>query len=287
MSTLELLQTEGVAGWHAMAEKLRQISFEYTLKDSSQNEGQVREREKRVKGRLAGESFALTEAFPPGGDEILHGRNENYEFALDRKDRRPWRVSWQSAKHSSESPVGSAYSEIVGLLQLPWSISAVPLWDLVNSDRFSIVKVSGELSKELLVEFKIVPDNSKSRDLQGLSHGEIVLDAKRMWAIKRYSVGYENGMSANANIAYAPSGPPMLDRLALELEFSPARRSRTEITNVELREPDAGEDAAEFSIEHYGISENVQRPTSSRWMILIAVGVTLVLVGLLILRQRS
>lgn len=287
MNTLERLQTEGVAGWHAMAEKLRQISFDYTLTDSSQNGAQVSEREKRITGRLAGESFVLTEAFLPGGDEMLYGRNENYEFALDRKDRRPWRVSWQSAKHSSESPVGTAYSEIVGLLQLPWSIGEIPLWDLVNSRRFSIVKVSGEPSEELLVEFQIALDNSNNRELQGLSQGEMVLDTKRMWAIKRYRVKYGNGMSANANIAYAPAGPPMSDRLALELEFSPARKSRTEITDVELREPRADEDTAEFSIEHYGISENVQRPTSSRWIILIVVGVILVLVGLLILRQRS
>ncbi|MEX0613968.1 MAG: hypothetical protein WD229_17750, partial [Pirellulales bacterium] len=124
-----------------MERKLSHSSFDYVLVETDRSGSSSRERSKQVTGQFAGKTFLFTETVIPTEEVSVYGRNDRYEFALSRSGESPWTVSWQSSRRDDDTPVGSAYAYLAGMLRLPWSISATPLAKLVHHPRFSIRQV--------------------------------------------------------------------------------------------------------------------------------------------------
>lgn len=184
---LHRLQTEAVVKWKQMAEKLTSCSFDYTIIETNEGNRVNLARTKRVAGQVTKDCFLFRETIDSTGQVAVAARNRNYEFAISRSGEAPWSITWQN-KCGQTSPVGSAYEYYAGMLQLPWSISAVPLAKLVTSPRFSLcdVKVTGNDTVRL--QFKVQSSELNPDPLQNLAAGTVLLDSAHDWAIMKYEV---------------------------------------------------------------------------------------------------
>jgi len=246
--------------------------------------GDSTERTKRIMGQVAGECFLFKETVVPTQQISVYGRNERYEFALSRNGEAPWMVNWQSARQDEDTPVGSAYAYLGGMLHLPWSISATPLEKLVNHPRFSIRAVRQRDHGTVQIDFSVAPAGALEDDLQGLSSGFVVLDTTRRWAVTKYQVKYANGISSSATLAYGSPGPPEISQVRFELQTRPERTSAfaIDVANYDWnaeRNPD-------FTLPAFGLPDYHDPADRKRWLRLVNIGIILVLSGIILWRRR-
>jgi hypothetical protein len=281
---LQWLRSEATHEWQAMARKLSHGGFDYIVTGTELDGASTTSRRKRVTGRLAGGSFLFTETLIPTRQVSVYGRNDRYEFAISRRQESPWMVSWQSAGRDAESPVGSAYAYLKGMLQLPWSISATPLAKLVHDPRFSIREMQNSTNGTLRLRFSVAPAGADKDDLQGLASGVIVLDPQRHWAVTEYVAEYANGIASSVKLAYSHAGPPQLSRVVFELVTKPGQASRFDI-DVKKYDWSAAESSA-LTLSAFGLPEYEDPANRRRWLILMNVGFILVLVGVVLWRRK-
>ncbi len=282
--TLQRLRSEGVGEWQSMAHKLEHSNFDYAIREIDQKGKTTRERTKRVSARVVGQSFLLTEKLVPGELVSIYARNDRYEFALFRNGDAPWTISWQSSRRDDDSPVGSAYAYLAGMLHLPWSISAIPLEKLVKDSRFSVQSVRPADRDDLQIDFAISPTAQRPDSLQGLKCGSILLSPARHWAIQRYTAQYANQMSSSLKLSYGPLGPPEIKHAEFELDVSPEMRSKFAIDVGKYEWPTV--ESADFTLSSFGLPEFHEPLATRRWLMIVNLGVFFMLSGLIVWRRR-
>jgi hypothetical protein len=281
---LERLRNEAVAEWRAMAQQLSDCEFEYTIVETERRGADATERTKRVTGQVADKCFLFKEAIAATQQVSVYGRNERYEFALSRNGDAPWTVNWQSTRQDEDTPVGSAYAYLGGMLHLPWSISATPLEKLVAHPRFSIRAVRHRDHGLVQIDFIVAPPGALEDDLQGLSSGTVVLDTTRRWAITHYQVNYANRLAISATLAYGEPGPPEISHVHFELQTRPGR---TSVFDVHAAKYDwDAEPNPEFTLPAFGCPDYQDPADRRRWLKLVNIGIILVLTGIIIWRRR-
>ena len=281
---LERLRKEAVAEWRAMAQRLSDCEFEYTIVETERRGGDATERTKRIAGQVADKCFLFRETIVATQQVSVYGRNERYEFALSRNGDAPWTVNWQSTRQDENTPVGSAYAYLGGMLHLPWSISATPLEKLVTHPRFSIRSVRHRGHGLVQIDFIVAPPGALEDDLQHLSSGAVVLDTARRWAVTRYQVKYANRLAISATLAYGEPGPPEISDVHFELQTRP---ERTSIFDVHAANYDwDAEPNREFTLPAFGFPDYQDPADRRRWLKLVNVGIILVLTGIIIWRRR-
>jgi hypothetical protein len=215
----------------------------------------------------------------------VYGRNEHYEFALERRGDSPWAVAWQSSRRDEGTPVGSAHAYLGGMLHLPWSISAVPLGRLVDHPRFAIRRAQQGGRGMVRLDFEVAPAVDEEDDLQGLSGGYVVLDPARRWAVIEYRAHYGATMWSSANLAYGELGPPELRRVRFELRTAPTRAN---VFEIDVAGYDWAEAAnSEFTLPAFGLPDYEDPAARRRWLRLVNLGVVFVLLGLILRRRRQ
>lgn len=282
--TLERLRSEGVGEWQSMAHKLDYSNFDYTIREIDQKGKTTRVRTKSVSARVVGASFQLTEKLVADDLVSIYARNDRYEFALVRYGDSPWKITWQNSRRDDDSPVGSAYSYLAGMLHLPWSISAIPLEKLVNDSRFSVQSVRPADRDELQIDFSVVPTAEHPDSLQGLKCGSIFLSPARHWAIQRYTAQYANKMSSSLKLSYGPLGPPEIKHAEFALDVSADVRSKFAIDVAKYEWPTIQN--AEFTLSAYRLPEFHEPSATRRWLWIVNLGVIFMLSGLIVWRSR-
>jgi hypothetical protein len=281
---LERLRREAAVQWRGMARKLSHCGFEYTLVETDGGGRLAMRRAKRITGYVADNCFLLTETIESTEEVSVYGRNERYEFAITRSGNRPWTVVWQGPAGGEDTPVGSAHAYLIGMLCLPWSISAAPLDELVSDRRFSVRAVRRRSDDCVELEFAIAPADTGDNSLQGLSGGVLVLDPQRCWAIAQYHARYAQRMATSATLTYTRPGPPELRQVRFALRTRPKRTSDFEI-NV-ARYDWALDPEPEITLSAFGLPE-YQDPADRRWLGLVNLGMILVVAGFMLRRHRQ
>lgn len=282
---LQRLGSEAVVEWRAMAEKLEHSAFDYTIAETNRSGRTPLQRTKRVSGRVAGDCFLFTETIESTDQVSVYGRNDRYEFALGRTGDAPWIVQWQSARRDTDTPVGSAYAYLGGMLQLPWSISATPLEKLVTDPRFSIRAIRQGDSGNVWIDFAVAPTATRPDALQGLTGGSLALNPAHHWAIQRYVAKYANKMSSSIELVYGASGPPELKRVDFMLNISPQTSSKFSVVARNYDWNPA--ENAEFTLPAYGLPDFREPFSTRRWLVLINIGIVCLLLGLILYRRKQ
>jgi hypothetical protein len=281
---LHRLKTEALPQWREMARKLESSRFDYTVVETNRTGRTNLAQTKQVTGQLAGDCFLFTEMIESTAQASVYGRNDRYEFALNRTDDSPWMVTWQSARCDEDTPVGSAYAYLAGMLQRPWSISATPLERLVTDSRFSVRSVKQGENGDVQIEFSVQPSAVRPDPLQGLAAGTVVLDSSHHWAIQRYQVTYTNKMSSSLELTYGAAGPPELRHVEFELKQSPGNTSKFSIVAGKYEWTAAR--SAEFTLPAFGLPEFRSPRSTRRWIVLLNIGIICILVGLILYRRK-
>jgi hypothetical protein len=282
---LERLRNEAAVQWRSMARKLSHCEFEYAIVETERNGSMATKRTKRVSGYVADKCFLFTETIVSTAQVSVYGRNERYEFALSRSGDAPWTVTWQSARQDDDTPVGSAYAYLGGMLHLPWSISAIPLEQLVNHPRFSVRAVRPRDNGSVQVDFTIATADPLEDELQGLSSGFLVLDPSRRWAVMQYRAQYANKISSSAKLVYGKFGPPEVSQVRFELRTKPERTSQFAI---DVGKYDWTADRnPEITLTAFGLPEYQDPTNRRRWLRLVNIGIILVVVGFILRRRRQ
>ncbi|HEX4413157.1 MAG TPA: hypothetical protein VH107_05975 [Lacipirellulaceae bacterium] len=281
---VELLKTEAVPQWRELADKLKVLNFTYKLSETSKTRGAARSGTKLVTGHVSGDSFLLEEASETPLHTSVYSRNDRYEFSLDRSGAAAWVINWQHGRQKLDTPVGSEYEYLVGMMELPWSISATPLEKLVSDERFRI-KHGASKSGVVDLEFEVSPTTARPDPLQNLVSGALVLDSLHHWAVKRYSVTYLNKMTSTVQLSYGVAGPPELQRAELEVDSPPNSTNKFVLSDFHY---DTGPvDTAGFTLSAFGLPEYREPFGTRRWLVLINIGLICVIVGVILFRRKQ
>jgi len=296
------MRTEAVRRWEEMELAVQRSEWEF-LETETETDTSAASADKvivrRVRGKFMDDLFLIQVEWldanrQSAGSRSIYARNHRYGFLLDRVDESggesPWMVTWAGTARGIAIPVESAQTNFGGMLRLPWSISAVPLRNLVANQRFGLSASSTRNvgGRDCIdVSFVISPGTDGNGQVGGITRGTMVLDPERQWAVVEYSAEYESKLTDVVRLDYTIDGPPFLKHVDFQLVKASSRVDRFDVEVLRYGACDASED--EFTLPAFGLPdyrEPLARRPVFRWAVTL-LGVGCILCAYCLRRSRS
>src|SRR3989304_464310 len=212
-SLLERLRQEGVAGWNELQRLGSQTEYELTGRLVRKRTGQPTQvLEGRYTHSYGAGSWLVRDINQSDESNQIRGGNPRYLFTVQRqKPDNPWFTA-----RVDEAPPEQRDFAID--LRAPWSVSDVPLPDVVRDPTFRVTRVEESADGTLTINFKVDGSREGVPQLKGLIGGRFTCDPRRNWAVQSYDVErYRNQATKSTSHIFASAtyGSPSPDYLNL------------------------------------------------------------------------
>lgn len=215
--------------------------------------------------------------------------NDRQSFVLRRDDDAPWTVGYVGPTDDQATQLALDRRGRVYLLW-PWRIANWSLPTMYASPGFRVENVEPvQDGHNVLAKlfFSYTPQNAK--DPIYVRRGWVLLDPARRWSVKSCEAQLHspNGDNATMTVSteYRDSGDALPQRATFAIEHAGGRQAATEsheFTKYEHR----AIPKSEFTMAAYGVKTGLESPDSGvMWILLLAIGVILLLAGIVVYRR--